>query len=175
MAEISIGAIGAAIVAGMISLLTLIISKEQKVSDFRQAWIDSLRSELVNFITSINSLFDLNQIEWNDEDKRHAAFSPVFEDVNTATFSVSLRLNPDEEMAQEVLRYMDEISSLVANASLSSELEIRRLEGLFLLSSKQLLKIEWQRVKTGESAFRITKGVIVAAIFVAPLLIALTR
>ena len=38
----AIGAIAAALIAGLISLLGLIISKEQKVSDFRQAWIDAL-------------------------------------------------------------------------------------------------------------------------------------
>lgn len=175
MAEISIGAIGAAIVAGIISLLSLIISKEQKVSDFRQAWIDALRAELVEFITRINSVVDLNQLEWTDEEKRHAAFSPVFEAINTATFSISLRLNPDEGIAQEVLRCMNDMTSLVTDGMLTTGSALRAIEHQFLESSKELLKIEWQRVKTGESAFRITKGAIVAAILAAPLMFSLTK
>lgn len=43
---VAIGAIGAALIAATVSLLGLIISKEQKTSEFRQAWIDALRSDL---------------------------------------------------------------------------------------------------------------------------------
>lgn len=42
MNSISIGAVGAAIIAGFFSIVSLIIGKEQKTSEFRQAWIDAL-------------------------------------------------------------------------------------------------------------------------------------
>ncbi len=45
------GTIIAAVIAAVISLLGLIISKENKVSEFRQAWIDSLREEVAAIIT----------------------------------------------------------------------------------------------------------------------------
>src|SRR5947208_1351430 len=40
------GAFLVAWIAGAFSLLGLIISKEQKVSEFRQSWIDALRNDL---------------------------------------------------------------------------------------------------------------------------------
>lgn len=56
--DISIGAIGAALIAGIVSLLGLIISKEQKTSEFRQTWVDSLRSEITSYLTSFNAIAD---------------------------------------------------------------------------------------------------------------------
>ena len=44
--DVAIGTMIAAFIAGLVSLLSLIISKEQKVSEFRQAWIDALRAEI---------------------------------------------------------------------------------------------------------------------------------
>jgi hypothetical protein len=52
----AVGAVAAALIAGLISLLGLIISKEQKVSDFRQAWIDALRSDIAAVITHAQSI-----------------------------------------------------------------------------------------------------------------------
>ena len=53
---LAIGAITAALITGLVSFLGLIISKEQKVSEFRQAWIDSLRSELAALISHANAI-----------------------------------------------------------------------------------------------------------------------
>ena len=55
-ALIPIGVITAALIAGFFSLLNLIVSKEQKVSEFRQQWIDSLRQELADHIAATVSL-----------------------------------------------------------------------------------------------------------------------
>jgi hypothetical protein len=46
----AVGAIVAAIIAGIVALLGLIISKEQKVSEFRQQWIDALRQDIAAVI-----------------------------------------------------------------------------------------------------------------------------
>ena len=45
--SVAVGAVVAALIAGTVSLLGLIISKEQKTSEFRQAWIDALRNDLI--------------------------------------------------------------------------------------------------------------------------------
>ncbi|MGV3742883.1 MAG: hypothetical protein ACO1NO_11300 [Burkholderiaceae bacterium] len=41
-----------ALIAAAASLVATTLSKEQKVSEFRQAWIDGLRSELATFLSS---------------------------------------------------------------------------------------------------------------------------
>jgi len=50
--ELSIGAV----IAGFVSILGLIISKEQKTSEFRQTWIDSLRSDIASLIARASAL-----------------------------------------------------------------------------------------------------------------------
>ena len=47
-----------AVIAALVSLLGLIISKENRISDFRQAWIDALRAEIVGLIARA---YDLNR------------------------------------------------------------------------------------------------------------------
>ena len=40
------GLIVAAIIAGAVAFVSLIISKEQSISEFRQQWIDELRKDV---------------------------------------------------------------------------------------------------------------------------------
>ena len=42
----------AAAIAAAASLVAVTLSKEQKVSEFRQAWIDALRQDLASFFSS---------------------------------------------------------------------------------------------------------------------------
>ena len=46
----------AAIVGGFFSFVSLVSSKEQKVSEFRQEWIDGLRDDLSVFFSSARAL-----------------------------------------------------------------------------------------------------------------------
>jgi hypothetical protein len=48
ISPVAIGAISAAIITGLLSLVGLIISKENKTSEFRQQWIDSFRKKFQN-------------------------------------------------------------------------------------------------------------------------------
>lgn len=50
VSPVAIGAISAAIITGLLSLVGLIISKENKTSEFRQQWIDSFREEISELI-----------------------------------------------------------------------------------------------------------------------------
>ncbi len=52
-AFIAAGAILAAVIAGAFSFLSLVMSKEQKVSEFRQDWINSLREDICKFVSAI--------------------------------------------------------------------------------------------------------------------------
>jgi hypothetical protein len=56
ISDSSLGPIIAATVAGAVSLVSLIISKENKTSEFRQLWIDALRSELSKYVAHVMEL-----------------------------------------------------------------------------------------------------------------------
>jgi hypothetical protein len=51
-----IATVVAALITAVISFVNLTLSKEQKTSEFRQAWIDGLRGDLAIFFSSARAL-----------------------------------------------------------------------------------------------------------------------
>lgn len=160
MIDINIGAVGAAIIAGFVSFLGLIIGKEQKVSEFRQAWIDDLRKHLVNYLVSINAIADALQLQKATDQAERLSMLPDYKMLNEASHSVTLRVNADEAPAKAVLRSMSEFEAIAgSNINLTPE-RIRAIETDFIEASKKLLKFEWRRVKRGETTFVWTKRIV---------------
>lgn len=64
-----------ALITGAFSLISLIISKENKTSEFRQEWINALREEISNFLanlkqyTYLSCLGDIKSEKTQDNDK----------------------------------------------------------------------------------------------------------
>ncbi|BBF67885.1 hypothetical protein [Sphingomonas bisphenolicum] len=166
--DISIGAVGAALIAGVVSLLGLIISKEQKTSEFRQAWVDALRSEITAYLTSFNAIADALGVTYKDHAEKVKALAPLYSQLNQASFAITLRVNPDESRSKAVLACMKRFQQLTANDSNMVPANIRPIELDFLNASKELLKYEWKRVKRGELTFIITK-VLAALVVIAAL------
>jgi hypothetical protein len=171
MNDIGIGAVGAAIIAGLVSLLGLIIGKEQKVSEFRQAWIDDLRKCLVAYLVNINAIADEVRVSI-------ASGQPVkdtsdnYKLLNEANHGIILRVNYDEQPTKDLMKAMDEfqvIASRNANLTVSN---IKAAEAKYLAASKELLKFEWKRVKRGEKTYFFTKYVVIGLIIIMILLFA---
>src|SRR2546425_12855989 len=113
----AIGAVMAAIIAAGISFLVTVLSKEQKTSEFRQAWIDALRNDLSEFISTIDALTSFLRIKASRSATPAEVVSFLQEkyvDVQRMGVSyhrIMLRLNPDEHTAliatlQELLAVM---------------------------------------------------------------------
>ncbi|MCE7027843.1 hypothetical protein [Jiella avicenniae] len=163
MSEISIGAVGAAIIAGLVSLLGLIISKEQKVSEFRQIWIDELRKCLVSYLANINAISDAIRL-MKSRKENNIDLIPIYKLLNEASHGIILRINIDEKPAKRLLNSMKKFEALsTSNNSLTPE-NVSLIEAEFLQSSKDLLKFEWKRVKRGEPIFRFTKYLSIFAV-----------
>lgn len=160
MNEISIGAVGAAAIAGLVSLLGLIIAKEQKVSEFRQAWIDELRKCFVAYLVNINAISDTIRIAKSGEKADKSALVPSYKALNEASLGIKLRINPDEAEAARLLAAMDRFEQVAASDETLTPENIRLVESEFLTASKKLLKFEWKRVKRGEKIFVGTKIVV---------------
>lgn len=160
--EETFGTILAALIAAAISLVGLLISKDQKTTEFRQAWIDRLRDDVAEFL-SYHSLMSY-QIRLKDPTKKNdfsfqkETFDSMREEIlniERVHSAISLRLNPREH--NHIARKLEEIKSLygkkeILNASLMQKHEDELL-GMF----QKELKKEWNRVKSGEWAFRIAK------------------
>lgn len=172
MNDIGIGAVGAAIIAGLISLLGLIIGKEQKVSEFRQAWIDELRKCLVSYLANINAIADTIRVAVS-KGLSPTGLTENYKALNEANHGIRLRVNDTEEPSIALLKAMDEFEALASSNSQLTPNNIRAAEEKFLSASKELLKFEWDRVKEGEKTYSTTKRFVkysigaMAVIFVA--------
>lgn len=162
-------------ITGAVGLLGLIITKESKVSEFRQAWIDALRSEVAALLAAVQmSLTLITDSEGKGIRDRDAltpeartALAKSLHDANVALFTIRLRLNPTETDSKQILQTLDEIEKLSNdNDALSNALSSGRamkLEGDLVTQSKIVLSSEWARVKKGEAYFKWTRRM--AAIF----------
>lgn len=160
MIDISLGAVGAAIIAGLVSLLGLIIGKEQKVSEFRQAWIDDLRKCIVAYLVNINAIADILRLRKAGTPSDSSALPTSYKMLNEASHGIVLRVNSQERAAKVLLDVMDKFETIAADNATLTPQKIGSLEKDFVSAAKNLLKFEWQRVKRGESTFVWTKIIV---------------
>lgn len=161
-----LGPITAACIAAVVSFLALVISKENKTSEFRQAWIDGFRQDLSQFAANLRRLeAEPTYVDWkllNTSKPMEAyldaanerALRPDFFAENRlrllqSRYAIRLRLNPVETNGIVLLAQVDK--ALEAYYS-SADVEVE-LESLMNLA-QAFLKKEWERVKKGEQVFR---------------------
>lgn len=154
--DISIGAIGAASIGALFTLIGLVISKETKTSEFRETWIGELRQEIAKFLSSINKIVDAAQVSFENDEGKAAYLVPFYADLNEASFQVGLRLNVEEEDSVRLLRAMRECQKVIGTLPIDYD-ALRKGESLTIAAGRKLLKKEWRRVKRGEITFRIAK------------------
>ena len=153
------------IVGAMISFIGLIITKEQKISEFRQKWIDYIRddiSNLMGYLTQFSVSFELaTQGDMNNTKGK------IFIKENILTISkietlmkrITLRLNSSKDKL--LIDTLEEIEKVIITPGRMYEdgcleNEMKKLSK----QSHKLLKTEWERVKKGEPIFKITKVVV---------------
>lgn len=154
---ITVGAIGAAIVAGFISLIGMIIGKEQKVSEFRQAWINDLRQCLSDYLVFINAICDLTRLKNAGKEVDDAQLVENLKELNKANHGIILRINSEEGVSKALISAMEDFENLAASQSNFHPDEIKKVEERYISGAKALLKYEWRRVKRGEPVFYLTK------------------
>lgn len=112
-----------ALIAGVISLLSLINSKEQKVTEINQAWIDQLRADVALVIAhgnAIFNLFDNTTIAQEESLPMDKMWHDGREDtlaMATAIARIRLRLTKTDVLSTAVLRSVDEFNAFFFAAS----------------------------------------------------------
>src|SRR5579871_762108 len=165
----AVGAIVAAIIAGVIALLGLVISKESKVSEFRQEWIDRLREDIAAVIAHSHTMWAESLVQHTQEQTLWSAVKPDYTAVAAATARISLRLNPKEKESRALLSAVNEIKSIFSSPNPEFHLLADRTNKL-VDAANAVLKQEWRRVKFGEPVYRITRwltAVLTVALFIA--------
>ena len=153
----AVGAICAALIAGLISFVVTVLAKDQKVSEFRQAWIDALRSDAAELVShlAISALALKGKRILAEQGQVIADFEIAgykeFVVVKGCILRIRLRLNPKEhKQLLAVLQRLDfgEDDTIEHAESVLTE---------FTTEVQKVLKFEWGRVKKGELSIRCVR------------------
>jgi hypothetical protein len=164
------GAIFAALIAGLVSLLGLIISKEQKISEFRQAWIDGLRENIALVITHLEAIRGAmyaaqpGKPPWQDRKEHFVA-------INQAITCVRLRLNPDEDSSQKLLESLTELETIAQAGDIATSTLVGPAVDKLTACCNVVMKEEWKRVQDGEKTYRVARYGSIAAVAIALVLL----
>ena len=155
----AIGLTVAATLTGSVALLGLILSKENKTSEFRQTWIDELRADISSLLSHLNALYIYASQYKNDEDIKYDNYKTEIIEANKALFNIKLRLNQKEKLSSELISLLDEMEGLYNSVNNKSSKKHSELENEIITKSKQILKKEWNRVRNGEVVFQSARAV----------------
>lgn len=179
------GPIIAAMIAGFIAFIGMIITKENKVSEFRQAWINEFREEVSYLIEAyrkwvLNEKHYSNHLAINHSTltsdiliKNYTERSRQLMEVESQSVGeieryigrVKLRLNSDPTRRS---KHEAEVEKLLDKLMLTKDIsESEKLSKDIYHNTSCILNTEWKVVKRGESAYVQAKKFILAlAVFV---------
>ncbi|MEZ9198554.1 hypothetical protein [Shewanella sp. 10N.286.54.B9] len=160
----SAAAIIAAFILGVVSLTVTTIAKEQKVSEFRLAWIDAFRVDIAEYISLCFDYVSIsNNMTCDDKEPKEkvlfesgsANLNPNILAFNSSEARIKLRLNWDEHT--EIMATISQISkwrSKYKNGT-ATKLDLEDLVEVLLSDSNKIISYEWKRVKKGEFLNRV--------------------
>lgn len=152
----AIATILAAGIAALVAFVISVLSKEHKISEFRQIWIDSLREDVSKFFSTTNILAAMLQaklkvVNASDRQKTIEDFCVEYRDLLIESESlcnrILLRLNDKEH---ETL--INGIQALETSFFHGQDVVIPEIQQL-VCAFRTLLKSEWTKVKKGEAVF----------------------
>lgn len=156
----------AALITGAFSFLNLIISKEQKISEFRQMWIDELRKDISGVVATVSHisyrLGNQDGLTHAEQLALQAELRETHEAHERCSTNIVLRINPADP--DKTLRAANELL-LDANRKIADHLNEEKFEEAMkdaadlIEHAQPILKLEWDRVKKGEAVFRRSKNV----------------
>ncbi len=133
--------------------------KAKVVAESRQNWIHALREEVANFVSATNAIWDLHKIKDGCEDILTDMNDPQFvmkelyhwsctynkavQDTEQLYTKIHLLINPNEEKAQTLCKLLDR--TMVAVEAKKSP---SKSNDDIIAVTQEILKAEWERVKT---------------------------
>lgn len=158
--DVAIGAIAAALITGVLSFVGLILGKDQKISEFRQAWIDALRKDISALIANANVIAGFRATA-DSQTKAYEIFKEARQNyvaINEAEASIRMRLNAGEKSSRLVLFTLGEMEGILDPEETEVDHKLLDLTGKKLVTEMNfVLKQEWRRVKRGEPIYFVAK------------------
>lgn len=160
----AVGAILAAIIAAVVAFYSLIISKEQTVSNFRQHWIDALREDIAALISSVAGVHGTSIAKRKADKELWDEVKQDLTRLRELTARIRLRLNPQENRGKEkeatvaVLKALKDLEGVFYSIDPQFHM-LEPLMAMLLGNAQVILKENWKRVRGGEPIYRVTKWV----------------
>jgi hypothetical protein len=141
------GPITAAVIFGaIISIVTLIIGRSSKISEFRQAWINDQRADFGKWAAAALALAR------NEAANSRAADLNAFEE---AAFRIRLRENPRKMEWSPVIGKMDAVRTMLLGAAPGTTKDVLDELAIIAELSQNRLKKDWNKVRYGEPSYRL--------------------
>jgi len=137
----------AAVVAGFFAFIGMVITKGNKTSEFRQAWIIQLRS-LVASLISLYDALNVSKKATPEEKKNH------WKEMIKTISEIRLHLNNSNPSPEEneLIRKIEKL-----NDTLDKNEDNREHYEAMITATHAVLKSEWERVKKGEPSYKYIK------------------
>ncbi|MCG8291973.1 hypothetical protein [Pseudomonas entomophila] len=176
---VAFGVITAALLTGVFSITNMVSAKENKVSEFRLAWIDGLRNEIAEYASAaqeISRAYNPDRFKplanHSPEDKQklqiefyketREAYARAVENLT----KIQLRLNPvqieknpdsDEAKLMAVVLNARKMGNKSLAGVIKNSNEIR-------LAAAPILKSTWSSVKRGEPSYRNFRSIAIITV-----------
>ena len=170
-----IAVISIPLIGGLFSLTGLIISKDQKISEFREKWINNLRDEVSNFISTslyIITYAKMAKMENPDKNKREIInldflknISEQYEVSEQYYAKIKIRLSNNKEY-KEFNDCLYEIKCYVTKDPFDSDDKFDAIQERLMEITNELIKNEWIKVKKGENSFLNIQKVLISLLLV---------
>lgn len=148
--DVAIGAVFAAMISALMVFLSTVFSKEQKTSEFRQAWIDEFRQEMAEFMSSVGQhVAYASGLKGESVEAKKNFLKDnlaVFQRAGQLQIALLLRLNPVEHglLAGYVENYLDDMNKDYESKPLGSD-RGEALTARLLDETQKMLRKEWKR------------------------------
>ena len=149
------------LVGASVSFVGIILSKEQRVSEFRLSWLEALREDIACLIARALAIHEKNRNAVGylaSDSPLGMKLSEDFLEINKVSVRIRLRLNPNKEAQKAVILLLDESEKLFAMDIEKNPFgQIDDLTTRITSASQKLLRSVWDEVKRGEPAFQMAK------------------
>lgn len=164
---VAAGAILAAVITGFFSFVNLVSSKENKISEFRLAWVDGLRNEISEYSAAVQELTRLKILRDSHKEAGITEAEAFKEWINNSrdgfqqaikTMScIQMRLNPDKvandpESHEAVLMRLLNKAKDDFNQGKYSDAQMISVQ--IREAASPLLKSTWESIKKGEKEYQ---------------------
>jgi hypothetical protein len=142
-----------AFIGFLVAVTTAVIAKEHKISEFRQKWIDDIRSDLA---IALQSSYDcLYELQNHSTEESVEKYNVSNRELEFRCNLIILRLNPKKddvfiELIRELLKDLFIVSQDTTKLNIQS---CQQTATRFQKMSHDLLKKEWEKVKKGEKRY----------------------